>query len=734
MRNPSLTRRQFIAAAAMGSGALIGVGGQAFGSKATAQTQVEGGAQKSEGVPRLVPTLCGMCDANCGVLAYVQGDRLVKLEGNHSHSHSRGRICPRGSAGVKLLYDPDRLRQPLKRTPDGQYVPVTWKQALGEIGQALSQLRQQHGPQSLAWLRHVDAADVWERQFAAAFGTPNLFSTRAVGRGALDLASQATLGWTPLVDLERSRFLLLCGRNYAETGYPTDVEALFSAKEAGAKIVVVDPRLTSTAAQAREWLPIRPGTDGALLLGLMHVIVKERLYDQDFVEQHVVGFSQLAQYIADKTPSWAAVATDVPTDTIVRLAREMADAKPACAVDPGAHGAWGALYANSVNTARAALALNSLLGNYGAPGGLVRPTTSAALGQFSPSAVPAISAPRVDGADQYDASLGRASDGFAQKLPDILLTGKPYPIKALVVRHANPARSLPNSAKVREALGKLDLLVVIDTLPSDTAQLAHYVLPETTYLERLDPPLISRGQPLEVAIRQPVVEARFDSKPPVDIIQRLAGSVGLWTTVGFSVEDVAAAQLKPLGVDLAQLRARGVWRQTAVAGAQSLSFATPSGKVEVLSAALEAAGFDALPEYSPPLVRPDGGHSFRLLHGRESYHTGTGTQNNAWLHARARENRLFINADRAARLHIQDGDEVLARSEVGELRVRARVTQGIHPQAVFLMHGYGSQARAQRQAFGAGVNDNELVVDRSVGGSVSAAGAETIIQVTRVQG
>ena len=733
MRTPSLSRRQFIAVATAAMAGAAGLGGQALSSHATAQTQVMGDeGPLAAGVPRLVPTVCGMCDAYCGVLAYVQGERLTKIEGNYSHSHSRGHICPRGSAGVKLLYDPDRLRSPLKRTDDGKFVAIPWTQAFAEIGQALTKLRQQYGPQTLAWLRHLDAFDLWDRQFAAAFGTPNLFSQAAIGQGARHLACKATLGWVPLPDLDRTKFLLLCGRNYAETGHPADLAALFAAKESGAKIVVVDPRLTNTAAQAREWIPIRPGTDGALLIGLMHVLVKEGLYDKQFVARHVLGFAELSRYLADKTPGWAAAETDVPSDTIVRLAREMAAARPACIVDPGGHGAWGALYDNSLNSARAALALNALLGVYGAPGGLAAPLGDSAAGQFTPPALPQVTARRADGADGYDPALFGPWDGLVHALPDILLSGQPYPIKALGVRHANPARSLPDSRKTVEALRKLDLLVVIDVLPSDTAELAHYVLPESTYLERLDPPLFSRSQQVEVAIRQPVVAPRYDSKSPAQIIAGLADALGLGPQLAFSVEDVANATLQPLGLSLAQVQARGVWRLQDAPVAAAPGFATPSGKVEIASARLAAAGGTSLPEYRPPLVRPTGGNSFRLLHGRESFHTGTGTQNNAWLHARASENRLQMNADRAARLKIRDGDEVLVRSEAGELRVRATVTEGLHPQAVFLLHGYGTRARAQRQAFARGVNDNDLVVNRSGSGGLAAASCETIVTVARV--
>ena len=727
---PALSRRKFVASILAG-GAAVAVGGQVVATRVGAQPAAEQASGEVE-VPRLIPTVCGMCDVNCGVLAYVKGDRLVKLEGNYAHSHSHGRICARGSAGVKLLYDADRLKAPLKRVGAGKFERISWQQAFAEIGQSLANLRGRYGPQTLAWVRHPDPCDDWDRQFAAAFGTPNLFTHNSVGRSARDIACRATLGWVPMSDLRRTRFALFCGRNVAEGMFTADVEALMAAKESGAKIVVVDPRLTNTAAQAHEWVPIRPGTDGALLLGLMHVIVAERLYDERFVEANVVGFEELRDYLADKTPGWAATETDVSSATIARLAREMAAAKPACVVDPGMHGAWGALYSNSLNSARAALALNALLGTYGAEGGLLRPLSFAeGLGRFEPPPVAGASARRADGADEIDPALLPPDEGFVRRLPDIILSEQPYPIKALVVRHFNPARSLPNSRKVREALAKLDLLVVIDVMPSDTAELAHYVLPESTYLERTDPPLLSRSTYREVSLRQPVVSPLHDTLPPADIVAGLARAAGIGQYFDFSVETVTAARLEGLGIGLDRLRSRGVWREEAALQQASPTFGTPSGKIELVSERLRAAGFDALPVYRPTLVQPGNGNAFRLLHGRQPYHTGTATQNNEWLHALAHENRLQINARRAARLDIRDGDEVVVSSDAGEVRLRVQVTEGIHPQAAFLAHGYGTRNPAQRLAVGCGVNDNDLVVDHAEIATVGAATCETIVRVVK---
>ncbi|MHB1006100.1 MAG: molybdopterin-containing oxidoreductase family protein [Chloroflexota bacterium] len=729
MRTPALTRRRFIATMATACTAAA-AGGAVVGGQVMAQSAPPSVPEQIP--PKLVPTVCGMCDVQCGLLAYVRGNRLDKLEGNHSHSHSLGHICARGSAAVKMLYDPDRLTRPLKRVAEGRFEPITWDQAFREIGAGLSKLRADSGAQSLAWVRHPDPCDDWDRQFAAAYGTPNLFTQRSLSQSSRVIASMATIGWVPVMEPRQLRYVLICGRNHGEAIFPADLDGLMRAKEAGGRIVVVDPRLSNTAAQAHEWISIRPGTDGALLLALINVIIAENLFDHPFVEAYVQGFDELRDYVADKTPGWAAIETDVPAATITRLARELAAAKPLSAVDPGARGAWGALYGNSLNTARAALVVNALLGAYGSAGALRRPlAASEANGGFSPPATPEITARRVDLSDTLAASLYPAGEGYVQALPGAIMSGQPYPIKAMVVRRANPALAWPNSRAVVEALRKLELLVVIDVLPSETSQYAHYILPESTFLERADPAILSRAEPPEVALRQLVVQPLSDTKSPADIITGLGQAAGLGRYFGFGVAEVTEARLKNITVDRKSLNAFGVARQEGYKVPGGPKFATPSGKAEISSSRLRDAGFDALPVYTPPLVKPAAANEFRLLTGRSPYHSGSGTHNNGWLHARARENRLDINASRAARLGISDGDQVIVRSEAGLVTVRAHLTETIHPQAVFLVHGFGARNPRLHLAAGCGVNDNQLVVDRIDGTSASAASSETIVTVAK---
>lgn len=717
----SVTRRDFLKVTAT---LLAGV---AAGCQPLGQIE-HSNIQTSGEVPRLIPTLCGMCEAHCGVLAYTQGSRLLKLEGNFRHSHSMGKICSRGAAGAKLLDDPNRLRIPLKRV-GSRFEPVSWEVALSEIGARLLDVKKRLGAPSVAWLRHPDLSDAWDQQFMRAFGSPNIFATTGLGRANRNAAAQVTLGGIPVFDFSNSRYLLIFGRNFAESIFTSDINRLTEAKERGAHIIVFDPRLTNTAAFAHEWIAIKPGTDGALLLALMNVLITEKLYDAAFVEKSTLGFAALADYALDKTPGWASHITDVPADSIRRIAREMAAQKPACGVDPSWHGAWGSLYGNSLQTARAALCLNALLGNYGAIGGLVFPPKPN-LAPLPFPTLPPLAAKRADGVGNGQFPLASITDGLAQKLPEIILTGKPYPITALLVNHSNPARSLPNTPQAEEALRKLELLVVIDVQMSETAELAHYVLPESTYLERDEPLAISERLVPEVAMRQPVVKPRHDTRPAHAIIADLGKSVGLESAFGFTARQSLEAQLKPTGETAALLDKQGIWRGKNDGLYGTPRFTTPSGKVELACDALKSAGFDPLPVYEPLLKEPDLS-SFRLLTGHEFAHTGTGTQNNAYLAALADENQLWIHPARAARLGVENDSWVVVKSEIGQVRVKAKLTEGIHPEAVWLAHGYGHSVANQKLSFGKGANDNLLVGVRAEPMAGGAALAETIVTVRR---
>ncbi|MBC7343554.1 MAG: molybdopterin-dependent oxidoreductase [Clostridia bacterium] len=741
MWQPKLSRRRFLKAGAITGALAVGSSllRQPVGGLAEAAGGVSGSGLATlpaavAGSEKVIPSLCEMCSAKCGILAYVREGRVVKIEGNPKDPQAAGKLCARGSAGMKTLYDPDRLKSPMKRVGEGKFDPISWDQAFQEIGPKLKELKLQYGPQTLVWAAHPELPAPLEQRFMAAFGSPNYTGHAPTCYSSRSVAYQATYGGVPGVDYQNVRYYIAPGRNLLGGIKNPEVRKIVAARKAGAKIVVLDPRMSELAMWADEWLPIRPGTDGAFMLALMHVIIKEKLYDAEFVAAKTVGFDQLAAKVQEYSPEWAEKITDIPAATITRIARELAQARPAAAVDPCWHAAFGSQYYNSVQGGRAAACLNALLGNLGAKGGLI---LGSPLKLGDPTGVmgpepPKPTAPRWDGAGGKEWPLAKGL-GMIQTLPLRILEGKPYPIKALIVSHLNPIRSCPDSGKFIQALKQLELVVTIDIQMNDTAYHSHYVLPESTYLERFDP-VMAVGP--TIVLRQPAVAPLFNTKPEEEIIAGLAQAAGIGQYFNFTLEQYNNALLAPFGITQEQLKAQGQIKvnQKPTApepGEESKEFKTPSGKIELASQAIASAGGSPVPVWEPPLVKPQG-DKLRLIQGHVPMHTHNTTQNNAYLHALMPENELWIHTQVAARLGIRDGDLVEVTSEVGKVRIKAKVTEAIHPEAVFMAHGFGCSSPYLTRTYNRGASGAALIPILVAPLSGAAAQCETLVTVRKV--
>ena len=296
---------------------------------------------------RVTPTFCELCFWKCGVLAHVKDGRVTKLVGNPAHPLSRGRLCPRGTGGVGQLYDPDRLKRPLVRVSkrgEQEFEEVSWDSALNRVAEKLSEVRDRHGPEALALFSHGFGGS-WPKHLIRAYGSPNIAApSYAQCRGPREVGFFLTfgqgLGSPEAIDLENARCVVLIGNHLGENMHNTQVQDLAEAIDKGAEIVCVDPRFSTVAGKARHWLPIRPGTDIALLLAWMHVIVDEDRYDADFIAKYTTGFDKLKEHLADKTPEWAYVQTGIRPETIRETARFIAGFRPAALIHPGRHTTW----------------------------------------------------------------------------------------------------------------------------------------------------------------------------------------------------------------------------------------------------------------------------------------------------------------------------------------------------------------------------------------------------------
>ena len=734
------SRRSFLGHSATG---LLGAAGVAAATGKTGASEGTPGWQGSTRVTEIA-TNCEMCFWRCGVLAEVAGGTVVKLQGNPDHPLTKGRLCARGNAGTRLLYDPDRLKQPLLRTGargEGQFKPVSWDQALDFFAARLTELKRQYGPESVAFFPH-GVASTFFANLMRAFGTPNSAEPAfAQCRGPREVGYALTfgsgLGSPEPVDLEESKLIVLIGTHIGENVFTSQVTAFAEALARGARLIGVDPRFSTAASKADWWLPIRPGTDLALLLAWMNVLLAEGIYDEDYIARYGQGLAELEAHVRDFTPEWAEPITELPAAQIRATARAMGEAKPAVALHPGRHTTW---YGDDTQRARAMAILTALLGSWGRKGGIFLPTP-VKTGKVALQPFPESKRGRADGAGSAY-PLASEEQGVTNGLVEATLTGKPYPIKGWVVYGQNVLESIPQRQKTFDAIKQLDLLVVVDVLPVEQTRYADLVLPEATYLERYDVPAVveSAKQPF-VAVRQPIVEPLYDSKPGWWIAKQMASRLGLDTYFPWDTPDQHLARLvEPLGASLASLKARGA---VAFEGRPYIDqrlpedgplFPTPSGKIELFSSTLKQMGFDPLPRYTPVADPPLG--YFRLIYGRAPVHSFARSENNALLDSLMSENEAWINTSAARDLGLSEGQRVVLENQDGirSLPVRVRVTAGIRRDCLYMVHGFGQESPGLRRAYRRGASDTQLMsrvaVDPLMGGTgmrvnfVRVAGSE----------
>lgn len=675
-----------------------------------------------------IPTCCNMCGGTTGIFARVYDGRVIKIEPNsanpvgvcnistdYTNLKSTGaRMCPKGNAGIMSLYDPDRVKKPLKRTGArgaGQWQEISYAQAVSEIAAKLAQIKASSGPEKVLWFTEDNTCIPIQESFCNAFGTSNFLQHSNLCDVARKFGFERTLGnGRPLPDLRNTKYMLIFGWNpLSATKWAHLPRIMLDGLARGAKLVIVDPRCSETALKALDnggrWLPIRPGTDGALALALANVIINEGLYDRSFVANWTVGFSSFASLVANRTPAWAASITGISATMITTVARELAAAKPAI-VD-----VWSGAghHMNGAEASRAIASLAGLIGQIDAPGTLILPERKGP--KFT---VPAPSSPlpaRIDGrGTKYPFAH---SSGVYVEARDGMISGIPYQPRAAIFVMQNFVFSVPNTARNLQALNKLDLIVSVDTHLSETALMADYVIPGTTYLERYEvlPQWVTFPV---VGLRQPVVAPLFGQRTEYEFVQDLALALG-YNIYPFNVsyERFLDDGLRAgLGFGLADLKAMpgATWigGETHYNKYQASGFATPSGKFEFYSQQMADKGLNPLPDYVPTEDRPTSTFPLHLVNWKEALHTHSRTMNNRWLMEFHGENEVWINLNRAAALGIYDGDLVTVENQFAKARARAKVTRRIHPDVVGMVHGFGHWALGP-VAQGKGINDTQFV-------------------------
>lgn len=712
MGSVQLSRRRWLA---MGAGTLAAASAARFVPFGDSEAEAATGPLQDPGTDgRLVRSACEICFWKCGIQAHVQQGRITKIQGNPLHPLSNGKLCPRGTGGAGLAYDPDRLVRPLMRVGErgsDQFKPVSWDEALGHIASKLDDLKKKYGPETVAVFNHGAGAS-WFVHLFKAFGTNNFGApSYAQCRGPRDTAFELTYGVDPgspeVLDIANTRCLVLIGSHLGENMHNTQVQDFAAMVSRGADLIVVDPRHSTAASKARSWLPIRPGTDTALLLAWTNVILSENRYNHDYVEKYTSGIDKLKEHVAKFTPEWAAAETGIDAAVIRDTARRIAGAAPAALVHPGRHTTWYG--PDDTHRERTIAILNALLGSWGSRGGFFIPASP----KMAPYPLPPYPEAK-PAADRLPGEAPFALEPLSQGIRRASIDGKPYPLKAWFVYGSNLIQTLPEREQTLKALQALDLVVVVDVLPSEIAGYADVVLPEASYLERYDDLLKLSWHRGGVALRQPVIDAPGEAKAGWWIAKQLASKLNLAQYFPWNdVEDYLKERCKRSNLDFEQLKRDGIIlsppKPTTLEDGLALAIATESGKIELYSERLEKGGFSPLPEYRRPTLPPAG--YFRLLYGRAAAQTFGRTSNNRQLGELTHGDRLWVNAKAAADLGIKDGDTVVIVNQDGakSAPVRVKATERIRSDCVFMPHGWGHTSKGLHYAYGKGADDSALI-------------------------
>ncbi|MCL2883571.1 MAG: molybdopterin-dependent oxidoreductase, partial [Coriobacteriia bacterium] len=673
---------------------------------------------------------CYFCHQNCGVLAYVKDGEVLEIEGDPAHPVSQGGLCCRGNIALKHLKHPDRINYPLKRSGQrgaNQWEQITWDQAIQEIAEKLNAIKAESGAEAVATAGGTLRTDDWaRRRFMNLFGSPNGFHNALLCWIPTFMVETAISGWSPFeTDLGTARVVVLWGYNPGASGMPS-MRGYTDLKKAGLKIVVVDPRYSETAAHADLWLPLRPGSDTALALAMLQTILAEQLYDFDFVANWCVGFDELQEHMQQYTPEWAAPLTWLDPEQIRAAARLYANNKPGCIQ-------WGCSADQLGSTAGAGMHARAIMravtGNLDCPGGDLMPGPSQSYitdeeleandwlpeeqkaKQIGSDKFKLTSWPGYQKiADTAKATWGKAPtaewmcEAHGPSVFKAILTGRPYPVRALIVSATNPVNSYGDAPMVLKALQQVEFLVTCEYWMTPAALYSDYILPIAGALER---PTIHNnyGVTDSLIASQRAIQPLFERRTDFDFWHALALATGQpaemwpWETV----EDAYYYVTYPLNeygcvhgsydefVELYHY----YYPDLEYYKYGEKGFATPSRRVELKSSILEELGYPALPTWTGfaesaesdpglaeqyPLVLTTGG-GFMPYHHSEQF-------NIASVRFLRADPYFTINPLAAKKLRIKDGDWCYIETCRGRIRQRANVEPSVDARVIYAQRGW----------------------------------------------
>jgi anaerobic selenocysteine-containing dehydrogenase len=671
-----------------------------------------------------VNSVCTLCPGKCGITVRKVGDRVVKIEGIKGHPVNDGGICLLGLSGPQFLYGPSRIRTPMKRAGErgeGRWEAISWKQAISEVTGRMADLRSKGQPHTVGCLLPEDRGSVPQlfSRLLTVFGSPNVMRAPSI-EDSYELALYQTQGiiGRPGFDLEKTTYLLSFGSGYLQ-GWGSPVH-MFKAHSRllskSARVVQVEPRLSISAAKADRWVAIKPGTEAALALGLCHVIIKESLYDKDFVGKHCQGFESWTDdqgqnqpgfkemVLGNFTPATTADITGLSQADITELARTFAKASRPLAICgrgngsvPGTLGEFMAVYA-----------LNALVGGVGRSGGILA-VPEADYIQWPPpemdeTAARGMQQERLDGAGSGKYPLARYRTSYLAAA----INGKKYPLQMLLVAGENPAYSLPGTAELKKALAAVPFLVSFSSFMDETAAMADLILPNHIYLERLEdiPPVFGLPRPL-LQLCRPATSPQFNTRHTGDVIIEIARALGGGVAAAFPWKNYETCLKQTLGGHFARLEKDGYL----IGKAPGRRFETASGKFEFVN-----AEYKTKPAFTPVEPQGDKGVFPLVLTGYDSMRLAGGAVADSPFMVKSVDDTVLkkgdilveVNPHTAGKHSLAEGAAAVLVTPVGKARVRVHLSHQVPPGMVAMPRGLGHSAYDPFIG-GKGVNFNDLI-------------------------
>ena len=704
--------------------------------------------------PTKLVTSCGLCDSVCGIKATVSNGVLTWVEGLPGDLHGGGKLCAKGKSAVGYLYDPDRLKYPMKRTNpvkgigvDPGWIRITWDEALDLATAKLKDTIAKNGADSVLVVARP-APDIWAR-FVNAIGTPNRIDHIDECFLGDKIISGQILGTKPWGhDFANSKYILTFGWDLVGKAKVVWARGVTDAKKKGAKIVSFNPwKGSGTSLVADESISLRPGSDLAVALAMINVILSENLYDKAFVDTYT-NFPQYEQEIRANfvpyTPEWAETLSDVPAHDIARIAREFATTRPG--VCPLHKKTPSANYANASGLTHAINLLNILNGSIDRPGGRFYPRAYEIPGVdaiVKPPANPPKNGLWIDGRDRHP-FVKAAGNGMFSCLADGMKKN-PGKIQVCIINKYTPM-GFPNPAEMAGELAKVPFTVCIDILPNEVIELADVVLPQALYLESADVvPREYHPYYPQVVARQPLVAPQFETKT-------LGSLCVTWGLKAFpeyfknpdgtplNMSYVLDEKVKRAGIasNFTEFKQLGLVEKKEPFVPKT-KFPTADGKLQMYVKNFADKGFDPLPKWTPKRDQPSSQYPFYLLTVIPPMHIRATTQNNRITNEILGTNQVFMNPQSARGLGLADGDLVKVRSRTGEIQIPVRYTEAIRPDCVLVPHGFGHKSRLMTTAYGKGAQDAALISGQSmddilarkdVGGA--ACIMDAVVSVTKV--